>query len=319
MVAGSIRTADDPTALDVKISIWDTEVTMRADGAELGHWPAAAVTITPIDAFSFEFVAEGDRLVFTPKNPDEFSQHPIVAGPAKSKRKRRDKGPKKEEDAPPALRWDEESATEKELRAKRARASGHETARQSRADRKQAARKAKETAAAASAARAGRTPVVDYDAAARKPGKPPRRVGREAPKAEPSIPAVAADDATAKPAAVIEESKTARVAKKPQPPKAAKEPKPAKPINEPRRPRQPKAPKETNGHSRFAEVRHRVWIRSLDFARQYDLFGLDRVPIHLDQRDNPDHAHTWNHRVAPESGPGSFICTVCGAFKKPGD
>ena len=109
VVAGSIRTADDPNALDVKISIWDTEVTMRADGSELGHWPAHAVTINPIDAFSFEFVAEGDRLIFTPNNPDEFRAHPMVAG-TKSKKKRRERKARAKAPEPVAeLRWDDPS------------------------------------------------------------------------------------------------------------------------------------------------------------------------------------------------------------------
>lgn len=62
--------------------------------------------------------------------------------------------------------------------------------------------------------------------------------------------------------------------------------------------------------------RHRTWIRAIDFARQYDLFGLDRVPINLSQRDDPNHSHTWNHRVAPTGGPGRYLCTICGAIRR---
>ena len=65
-------------------------------------------------------------------------------------------------------------------------------------------------------------------------------------------------------------------------------------------------------------MRHGAWIRTLDLARRYDVFGLDRVPVAIEQRDDPNHTHTWNHRVAPASGPGSFICTICGAFKRGG-
>ncbi len=52
VVSGSIRPRDDETALAVKLSIWDTEVTMRANGVELGNWPAEAVVIRALDASS---------------------------------------------------------------------------------------------------------------------------------------------------------------------------------------------------------------------------------------------------------------------------
>ena len=118
VVKGSITTADDPTALDVKLSIWATEITMRADGSELGNWPAGAVVIRPVDAFNFEFIAEGDRLIFTPSNPDEFAQLPVVAGGggASKKRRRSRSAMKQSSDQPPSLRWDETTDAEAELR-----------------------------------------------------------------------------------------------------------------------------------------------------------------------------------------------------------
>ena len=299
VVAGSIRTADDSTALDVKISIWDTEVTMRADGAELGHWPAPSVSITPIDAFTFEFVAEGDHLVFTPNNPDEFNQHPMVSGASRSKRKRRDK----KADTTPALaelRWDEETPTEVDKRSRRTKATKKEEPRESRKDRKAAVRAAKDSSAAAAAMRANQAPLVDYDTP-RAP-KLSRQERRNARRPEPVAEAVI--DAPAQP-------KPQKLPKQPKEPKQRKAPAPQEPSRKERKPKS-----DTNGHSRFAELRHRRWMSSLDFARQYDIFGLDRVPVHLEQRDDPDHAHTWSHRVAPASGPSSFICTLCGAFKR---
>ena len=63
-------------------------------------------------------------------------------------------------------------------------------------------------------------------------------------------------------------------------------------------------------------LRHRAWMGAIDFARQYDLFGLDRVQVTPEQRLDPTHSHTWNHRVAPTSGPGRYVCTICGAIRR---
>ncbi len=297
VVAGSIRTADDPTALDVKISIWDTEVTMRADGSELGHWPASAVSVNPIDGFSFEFVAEGDRLVFTPNNPDEFKEHAIVTGSSNSKRKRRAKmADKAKTQEPVELRWDEDSKAEMEIRSRRSKAKPAKVRSQSRKERKIAARAAKERAAAASAQE---TAWAAAEAPQAKPPKPSRRERKELISPEPAGSAIA------------EKFEAAAATKPKREPR--REPKPRK---EPKTRKEPKPRVESNGHSRIAELRHRAWMSSLDFAREYDIFGLDRVPVHLEQRGDPNHSHTWNHRVAPASGPGTFICTVCGSFKK---
>ena len=60
---------------------------------------------------------------------------------------------------------------------------------------------------------------------------------------------------------------------------------------------------------------NRAWLRSLDTARRYDLFGLDRVPIDEESRGQ-EHQHTWDHRVAVESGAGNRICTICGRIRR---
>lgn len=289
VVSGSIRTPDDPSALAVKLSIWETEVTMRADGKELGHWPAEAVAIKPIDAFSFEFTAEGDNLIFQPDNPDEFKEHPIVAGNGAGRRRKRKRSSKPApEPQPTELRWDESTEAEANLRKKSIRAAAASKAkaaepasatpkrpgtpkpeRPSRKDRRAAARAAKESIAAAAAARKVSVPVVEYDTAS---AAPPRR-------------------------AVVQETEP-----QVQPQKA-----------QPKRRERPS--RERRADSSFADMRHRAWIASLDFARRYDLFGLDRVPVNEALRGKADHAHTWDHRVAPKSGPGSFICTICGAIR----
>lgn len=106
VVSGSIRSPDEADALSVELSTADTEITMHADGTELGRWPATAVHIRRIDSTGFEFVAEGDRLIFTPDDPATFGDSPIVGRPgadAGSRRGRKSK--KKTDDAEPRLAW----------------------------------------------------------------------------------------------------------------------------------------------------------------------------------------------------------------------
>jgi hypothetical protein len=113
VVSGSIRSPDEADALSVELSIADTEIIMSADGTELGSWPAAAVDIRRIDSTGFEFVAEGDRLVFTPDDPATFGDNPIVGGHgagAGSRRGRKSK--KKSDDAEPRLAWYQDSPGE---------------------------------------------------------------------------------------------------------------------------------------------------------------------------------------------------------------
>jgi len=82
VVAGFIRSPKENDALSVTLTIGDTEITMRTGGTELGGWPAEAVDIRRIDATAFEFIAEGDRMIFTPEDPSTFGRSPIVvAGP----------------------------------------------------------------------------------------------------------------------------------------------------------------------------------------------------------------------------------------------
>ena len=78
VVAGSIRSPKETDALSVTLTIGDTEITMRAEGTELGGWPAEAVDVRRIDATAFEFVAEGDRMIFIPEDPSTFASSPVV-------------------------------------------------------------------------------------------------------------------------------------------------------------------------------------------------------------------------------------------------
>ncbi len=57
-----------------------------------------------------------------------------------------------------------------------------------------------------------------------------------------------------------------------------------------------------------------AWIRTIDTAREYGLFGLDRVPVTAAQR-GLEHQHTYNHGAAARSGLGKHLCTVCGKIR----
>ena len=287
---GSITTADDPTALEVKLSIWATEITMRAEGAELGNWPTDAVVIRPIDASSFEFIAEGDRLIFTPENPDEFGSLPVVASRAGTKKRRRSRATKKKAAEQPAqLRWDESTDAEAELRrkqAQRARSKDQEKqpkqAKPSRAERRAA------KAAAQARSEAAERPSVDGEATEPAPIEPAQVADTARPDNDEWIGQFGAVETPVAPEPSPEVA-TASVERA----SVAVEPSPAK-----------------------DSLRHRTWIRTIDFAREYDLFGLDRVQVTPEQRQDPNHSHTWNHRVAPTSGPGKYVCTICGAWRR---
>jgi len=104
LISGSIRNPDEADALDVELSISDTKITMRAEGTELGNWPSAAVEIRPIDSISFEFIAEGDRLILMPDDPAIFGSDLLVGGRAANTGSRRWRKPKKKpQDEEPRL------------------------------------------------------------------------------------------------------------------------------------------------------------------------------------------------------------------------
>ena len=107
---GTLRSPDEPDALSVKLSIRDTEVTLHADGIQLGSWPAEAVRVRRLDATAFEFTAEGDRLFFTPVDPAAFGDSPIVGHVvAESGGRWSRKSKKRPDEAEPKLAWDQDS------------------------------------------------------------------------------------------------------------------------------------------------------------------------------------------------------------------
>lgn len=80
VISGSIRTSDKGDTLSVELSMSGSEIMLDADGSELGRWDATAVVIRQIDATKFEFIAEGDRLIFMPDNPAAFGIIPFGGG-----------------------------------------------------------------------------------------------------------------------------------------------------------------------------------------------------------------------------------------------
>jgi len=289
VVKGSIRTPDDPSALEVKLSIWATEITMRADGSELGNWPVDAVTIRPIDTFSYEFAAEGDRLIFMPDNPDQFGQLPIVDSGSAKRRKRRRKA-KPVEQAPPVLRWDETTEAEEQLRKRQASRGKEASGGTARDPREESVKEP-------------RRPIAKRAAPAK-----PRRRERKAASATASAD-VGANPETA--AAETAEDWTQHFGAVETPRRSVEALPSAAPTEAVVSARsEPAADRET--------FRHRVWMGTIDFARRYDLFGLDRVQVTAELRSDPNHAHSWNSRVAPTTGPGRYICTICGAIRRDG-
>ena len=139
VASGSIRSPDEADALSVNLSIWDTKITMRSDGMELGSWPATAVDVRRLNSTAFEFIAEGDRLIFTPDDAAAFGDSPIVGRHGDSNGNRKGRASKKKsDDAEPGLARDPVSADKtRRLRWRTAQESLEEKpSRLSRRDRK---------------------------------------------------------------------------------------------------------------------------------------------------------------------------------------
>ena len=248
VILGSIRNPDETDALSVELSSRDTTITLRADRTELGSWPSTAVTIRPIDSTSFEFIAEGDRLIFIPDDPDAFGDSPLVARDRDSTDEKR--------------RFRRRTAVQEPSKEK--------PSKPSRQDRKAAAKVAR-----AEAARAEGVPV-------------PR-------SSDPGAMAAASD--------------AEQPADDPAPSEARRRRKPR--LG--RKVRDPESDETPSKGSK--EMLTGAWIRALDTARRYDMFGLDRVPIDEGLRGQ-EHEHTWDHRVAVSSGVGKHVCTICGKIRR---
>jgi len=127
---GLIHMTGDTESVSVELRIDDFEVDLRAGRAELGNWLTEMVTIRRIDDASYEFIAEGDRLIFVPDDPEALAHHPIVIDPSAMKRRDRRR-----------VRKDEAKAAKEAARA--AERADKVAARTTREAEKQAARAAK--------------------------------------------------------------------------------------------------------------------------------------------------------------------------------
>ena len=269
VVSGAIRSPDEADALSVELSIADAEITMSADGTGLGSWPATAVHIRRIDSTRFEFIAEGDRLIFTPDDSATFGENPIVGGHVagtgnRAGRKSKEKNKKKSGDAEPRFARYQDFPGEERRRAAQ-------------------------------------------DSPNEKPNKPPRRhrktTGESAGAAvarlevEPVPPSTVTEsiDATLEADVASSDGLRQRNSRREAPATGLE-------IDD-------ALSQETT------EKGIGVWIRALDVARKYDVFGLDRVPIDEGLRGQ-EHQHTWDHRVVSSSGLGNHICTICGAIRR---
>jgi len=76
--SGTIRSADESEGLAVVISVSDGGVVMQSADAELGRWSLSEVQIRGRDKTTFDFIAEGDQLIFTPEDSEAFAAGPLV-------------------------------------------------------------------------------------------------------------------------------------------------------------------------------------------------------------------------------------------------
>ncbi len=383
VISGTIRTPDDADALSVKLSIWDTEITMRADGVELGNWAASEISIRAIDSTSFEFVAEGDQLIFTPEDSTAFAATSFVKGrvPGGGRKSRR-RGNKKAEQARAAVVVPDPHLEAETRRGKRQSAEKPRPPKPSRRERKAAERESAESAVAEARSNVVVAPSTPREATVRQEAVP-TPIGRiksgatadhdssaeekrgiripafNDPVPEPTAlfepepvqpsrvepepvqePAVRAEPAPAglpprvepEPAALLEsefgdppQRAGAYPAEllEPEPERAARRRKSLLrrstredlPAEGPSVASSPEAPVGDEPEEEGPAQPNRLWIRTLDLARRYDFLGLDRVPVNESLRGQ-DHQHTWDHRVAPTSGPGRYICTLCGEIRR---
>jgi hypothetical protein len=234
LVTGSIRNPNEDEALAVTMSINATGFALHADDVALGSWGTDEVEIVPLGDRAFEFVAEGDRLIFVPDDLDAFTRRVF---PDRGRKRRRRKPsqttktaatPKPSKDSPAGEVQPAEGSTE-----------------------------APRTAPPA------------------KKTKPPRKAK------QPKQPRVRRVQVSA-----------ADVRRKAKPPKTYE------------LPNDPPSPEPSEGR----------WLRTIDTARRYGLFSLDRVPVDESLRGS-EHRHTYDHRASATSGPGNHICTICGKVR----
>ena len=268
VASGTIRSADETDALSIEITIDQANVAMRYDEVELGKWPTSAVEIRRIDQTAFEFIAEGDRLIFVPEDPATFGASTIVGQTPK------------------------EGNTRKKRRAKR-KPRTTKTGRRSRRVSSEEDRR--------------EHPALTAEAA--QEDEPTLRSPDDL---EEAVPAESADVASGSSITLdthADFSDDVEAADEPASPETHRRIRLQRSGKEERSDPDEATPEDPD------DGLNRTWLRALDVARKYDIFGLDRVPIDETERGQ-EHEHTWDHRVATSSGAGSRICTICGKIRR---
>ncbi len=284
--AGLLLLQEDAEGLTVALRVTESRVTLRSGRSELGAWPASGVSITSTGDGRFEFLAEGDLLIFVPDDLSSFEGNLLISAlaplpPPKRWRIRSQKVASSAEDSPAPM------------------FAAEEPKRKARTSRN------KPEAAAPEAA----TPSDAGEESQRRVG-----LRRSRPDAE------AAQEASVAPQEESKPKRKIRIRRTDSKPAAGQAPEHAIPAQAPKseRPVAPTAdiPPDLRPASagRILSRRRQAWLATIDQARQFDLFGLDRVPVTKKMRQGRTHKHTWDHRVSAGFA-SRHICTICGKVR----
>jgi len=347
--AGALRDPNESGALSVTLSVWSDQIVMHNDDVELGEWARDSVRIIPLDSSSYEFVAEGDRLIFIPDDRTAFDSIATPSAPAapqaseKRKKSKSSSSSAKKTSRSTVARV--ASATGVAASSKKAKKS--KTTKSSRTKPAAAATAGVATASATSRGSQSktkkpkriRTRAARASEAATTPADGPTRSWRRQ-KAKPAAQASAMADSdraastpTGQPVVSSDTSlegavatatkrksehrsdvETDRDAEAPQKRRRSLKARRLKVPSRTAREQTP-APAAVAGRATTTgSVKPKRWVRLIDSIRVYAVFGLDRVPVDTSLRGS-EHQHTWDHRAAASSGPSKHICTICGRLK----
>lgn len=299
--AGALRDPNESGALSVTLSVWSDQIVMHNDDVELGEWPRDIVRIIPLDSSSYEFVAEGDRLVFIPDDRVAFASvaTPSASTTTKQAPEKRKKSKTTSRNHKPAATQPPKATKRVKLRKpKRAKAAStpvkSETPKRAKRVRTKAANRS--VASAAGTNKPTRSRLRMWSRSAEKPAADTSTSQPRVASVKPPGPAVATATRTT---VEVDAPKKQRRSLRVRPLKVASL----------------KPGRREAADSGKAGVRSRTrpkrWIRLIDTVRVYSAFGLDRVPVDTSLRGS-EHQHTWDHRAAASSGPSKHICTICG-------
>ncbi len=102
VVSGHIRSPGETDTLPINLQISNSTITLRTNGDDLGSWPTTSVTIKELDATTFDFVVEGERMILLPTDPSALRDHPLVESVQVEAAGRKKRKPKKARTQPKA-------------------------------------------------------------------------------------------------------------------------------------------------------------------------------------------------------------------------